>query len=72
MANEVAAAWNEADGWYGKLDTRWQPRPAAHVFALFNTHLAGPIATSTSSMPERSRRMSPATTNQPSVKPGST
>lgn len=46
-----AAAWNEADGWYGKLDPAFGMRPAAHVFALFNTHLVGSVATAKSASP---------------------
>jgi Glycosyl hydrolases family 39 len=45
-------AWNESDGWYGKLENRfgnWSRRPASYVYQLFNTHLQGPIVTSNSS-----------------------
>ncbi len=47
-------AWNEADGWYGKLENRfgnWRRRPASYVYQLFNTHLQGSIVSAQSSDP---------------------
>jgi hypothetical protein len=49
-----AMAWNEADGWYGKMDNQWgswQKRPAAFVHQLFNSQLQGKVMTSVSSQP---------------------
>jgi hypothetical protein len=49
-----AMAWNEADGWYGKMANQWgswQKRPAAFVHQLFNSHLQGKVMTSVSSQP---------------------
>jgi Glycosyl hydrolases family 39 len=49
-----SAAWNEADGWYGKMDNQWgswQKRPAAYVHQLFNSQLQGKVVTSVSSQP---------------------
>ncbi len=49
-----AMAWNEADGWYGKMDNQWgswQKRPAAYVHQLFNSQLQGKVMTSVSSQP---------------------
>jgi xylan 1,4-beta-xylosidase len=43
------AGWNEADGWYGKLDASLKPRPGAYVYRLFNGYMTGAIATSTTS-----------------------
>lgn len=38
-------AWNEADLAYGKLaNGTYAPRPAAHVYHLFNHHLTGTVA----------------------------
>ena len=34
-------AWNEADGWYGKMDGGFNLRPSAYMFGSFNTHLLG-------------------------------
>ncbi len=47
-----AMAWNESDGWYGKLNNswgNWSKRPAAYVFQLFNHHLRGEIVQTQSS-----------------------
>ncbi|MFD2614945.1 GH39 family glycosyl hydrolase [Paenibacillus gansuensis] len=44
-------AWNESDGWYGKLEG-WAPynkRASAHLYNLFNTDMGGTIAGSTTS-----------------------
>ncbi len=49
-----AMAWNEADGWYGKMNNQWgswQKRPAAYVHQLFNSHFQGKVMTSVSSQP---------------------
>jgi hypothetical protein len=37
-----AAAWCDADGWFGKLDGAGRPRPAARLFTLLNQKLVGP------------------------------
>jgi hypothetical protein len=43
-------AWNEADGWYGKLDHTWARRPSAFMYNTLNTNiLGGTVNTSTSS-----------------------
>lgn len=44
-------AWNEGDGWYGKLnnDANWTKKPGAYVFNLYNAHLRGSVATTTTS-----------------------
>jgi xylan 1,4-beta-xylosidase len=46
-----AAAWNESDGWYGKLDASHRMRPAAYVFQLYNAHLVGAVVATTTSLP---------------------
>ncbi|MDX2019615.1 MAG: hypothetical protein SF187_05190 [Deltaproteobacteria bacterium] len=48
--SEVAgsAAWNEADGWYGKLDGELNPRPASYVFELFNRLAVGKVVKASS------------------------
>lgn len=56
-----AMAWNEADGWYGKLDGAWNARPSANVYALFNAYVLGEIVAVSSS--ERSRVTPFATSN---------
>jgi|GEM_PF-1562033 len=38
-----AMAWNEADGWYGKLDGSYNQRPASHVYKIFNEDMTGSI-----------------------------
>jgi hypothetical protein len=43
---DSAMAWNESDGWYGKLENsfgNWRKRPAAYVYQLFNNHLRGDL-----------------------------
>ena len=47
-----ACAWNEADGWYGKLGPDLRPRPSAYVFALFNARMRGPELGADSSAPK--------------------
>ncbi|MDX2050949.1 MAG: hypothetical protein SFV15_01070 [Polyangiaceae bacterium] len=42
-----SAAWNEADGWYGKLDSALKPRPASYVFELFNRLALGSVVGAT-------------------------
>ena len=45
-------AWNESDGWYGKLENqwgKWARRPSSYVYQLFNSHLQGAIVNSRSS-----------------------
>jgi len=45
----ASAAWNEADGWYGKLEG-WDPywrRPASYVYEIFNTDMGGEIVADT-------------------------
>jgi xylan 1,4-beta-xylosidase len=47
-----AMAWNESDGWFGKMAAPGAGaglRPAASVFHLFNTFMTGPIVTTASS-----------------------
>jgi Glycosyl hydrolases family 39 len=49
-----SAAWNESDGWYGKMANQWgnwQKRPAAYVHQLFNSQLQGKVMASSSSQP---------------------
>ncbi|MFC4779443.1 hypothetical protein ACFO9Q_21825 [Paenibacillus sp. GCM10023252] len=44
-------AWNESDGWYGKLEG-WAPynkRASAHLYNLFNTDMGGTIAATSTS-----------------------
>jgi len=36
-----AMAWNECDGWYGKMDNSYHKRPSFYLFKNFNTHLIG-------------------------------
>jgi hypothetical protein len=43
---DSSMAWNESDGWYGKLENsfgNWRKRPAAFVYQLFNNHLRGDL-----------------------------
>jgi len=45
----ASAAWNEADGWYGKIEA-WDPywrRPASYVYEIFNTDMGGEIVNDT-------------------------
>jgi xylan 1,4-beta-xylosidase len=44
-----ALAWNEADGWYGKLDGSFARRPGSYTFQFFNEDLSGPYVASSSS-----------------------
>jgi hypothetical protein len=47
-------AWNESDGWYGKLDNQWgawSRRPASYVYQMFNSHLRGTIVAAKSTEP---------------------
>jgi xylan 1,4-beta-xylosidase len=46
-----AMAWNECDGWYGKLGPGGTRRPAANVFHLYNSHMTGDVMTTLSSAP---------------------
>lgn len=34
-------AWNECDGWYGKMDNSYTKRPSAYLFNTFNANLTG-------------------------------
>ncbi len=34
-------AWNECDGWYGKMDNSYNKRPSAYLFNTFNANLVG-------------------------------
>ena len=36
-----AMAWNECDGWYGKMDNSYRKRPSFFMFQNFNNHLTG-------------------------------
>jgi len=38
-----AMAWNECDGWYGKMDNSYNKRPSFYLFQNFNAHLKGNI-----------------------------
>ena len=47
-------AWNESDGWYGKLENEWgkpsfSRRPSSFVFELYNTFMTGEIVAANSS-----------------------
>jgi hypothetical protein len=46
-----AMAWNECDGWYGKLSgpTTCGRRPSSFLYEIFNTDMKGDIVTTTSS-----------------------
>ncbi|MEO7725301.1 MAG: hypothetical protein ABIU29_11560 [Chthoniobacterales bacterium] len=44
-----ALAWNEADGWYGKLDGAYNRRPASYLFQFFNEDMVGSYVASSSS-----------------------
>ena len=48
-------AWNEADGWYGKLnnDANWTRRPASYLYQYLNRDMQGAEATTTSSDTEK-------------------
>lgn len=47
---DVADAWNEADGWYGKLDGSFNRRPASYLYENFNkNYTEAPIYSSTTS-----------------------
>lgn len=47
---DAANAWNELDGWFGKMDQSYFREPAFYVFELYNNHLReGDIYTSSSS-----------------------
>ena len=50
-----SAAWNEADGWYGKLDGDLKPRPASYVYELFNRFAVGNVVKSSSDAPKTIR-----------------
>jgi len=45
------AAWNEVDGWYGKIDANstFTRRPSAHLYNVFNTDMTGTIVSTTTS-----------------------
>jgi hypothetical protein len=46
----LGAAWNECDGWYGKMDNSYNKRPSYYLYKIFNTHLRNAtIYTSSSS-----------------------
>jgi|GEM_PF-1041834 Alpha-L-arabinofuranosidase len=49
---DVAAAWNECDGTYGKMDSKFRLRPAAHAFHYFNNWLVGQSVKATSDKPK--------------------
>ena len=45
---DVADAWNEADGWYGKLDYFYNRRPASYLYENLNKNYnEAPVYTST-------------------------
>jgi hypothetical protein len=37
-------AWNEGDGWYGKLDGSWNKRPSALLYEVLNTDAGGAVS----------------------------
>lgn len=41
-------AWNECDGWYGKLDNDYSKRSASHLYKFFNEDMRGTIVESSS------------------------
>lgn len=42
-------AWNEADGWYGKLDNSYARRPASYLYQYLNEDMKGNVVSSSSS-----------------------
>jgi xylan 1,4-beta-xylosidase len=46
-------AWNEADGWYGKLDGDWNRRPSAYLYHILNRYVLGRVVATTSSDMEK-------------------
>ncbi len=46
-----AMAWNEGDGWWGKLnnDSNWTKRPASYLYKMLNEHVLGSVVSSSSS-----------------------
>ncbi|MDX2082347.1 MAG: hypothetical protein SFU53_16305 [Terrimicrobiaceae bacterium] len=54
---DVACAWNERDGVYGKMDADENLRAPAHVYHLMNTYMIGTIHPASSSRPIRVRAM---------------
>jgi len=50
---DASMAWNEADGWFGKLDSQWHPRPSAWIFEQFNREGFGRKVLAVSSDPAR-------------------
>lgn len=54
LANTTAAqAWNDCDGWYGKLDSgkygNYSRRPSSFLFEVFNSYMVGQVFQSNSS-----------------------
>lgn len=65
-----AMAWNESDGWYGKLENQWgnwSRRPASYVYQLFNSHLQGTIVAAKSTEPNNVTTYAVKNSNQYSV-----
>ena len=46
---DVTNAWNEYDGVYGKINSRMQLQPNAHIYQLFNNYLVGDVVKTSSS-----------------------
>ena len=44
-----ALAWNEADGWYGKLGAEYERRPASFLYQYLNEDMKGAVVSSSSS-----------------------
>lgn len=44
-----ANAWNDADGWFGKLNSNFDRRPSSYLYELFNKHLVGTVVFDNSS-----------------------
>ncbi len=49
-----ANAWNEGDGWWGKLNNNatWDKRPAAHLYKILNERAKGEVVNTVSSDPK--------------------
>jgi len=54
---DVACAWNERDGVYGKMDSEEKLRSPAHVYHFMNTLMVGDLHPASSSRPIRVRAM---------------
>ncbi|MDX6766124.1 MAG: hypothetical protein SFU85_04990 [Candidatus Methylacidiphilales bacterium] len=54
---DVACAWNERDGVYGKMDDQEKLRPPAHVYHFMNSLMIGTLHPTVASRPARVRAM---------------